>query len=425
MSVALAGRSDDHSDMLDELGRLADTAGAEVLECIVQKRASIDPAYFIGKGKAEEIRELVRELDIDVVIFDNDLSPAQVRNLERTVGTKVIDRSELILDIFAKRARTKQAKLQVELAQLEYAFPRLRRLWTHLERVKGGIGMRGPGEKQLEVDRRLAADRIARLKRELRSIEKRQVRHIQARKDCYTVSLVGYTNAGKSTLMNALTSANVPVDDLLFSTLDTKTRLWTTFSGKRILLSDTVGFIRNLPHRLVASFHATLEEAVSADLLMHVVDASHPHAINHIQVVNEVLGELNCLQKPQLLVFNKCDLLRDKLQLHILQKKFPEHVTISALHGQGLDELKALVEQRLDATFVEDRLTLHPSDGKLVHFIHTHSRLLSRQLHDGQLTLTFRMDKKNHAKLMHLMESMRNEQAHPRGTSDSCVSCNA
>jgi GTP-binding protein HflX len=278
---------------LVELAALAESAGATVADKFQQKIRKINPSTYIGKGKAEQLADRVKRFEADVVIFDNDLSPGQIRELENIIETKVIDRSELILDIFATRAKTRQAMLQVELAQLEYTYPRLTRMWSHLDTVAGAgggtaagavgaIGTRGTGEKQLEIDRRLVSKRITELKRELEEIDSRRIREIEARKDLFKVWLVGYTNAGKSTLMNALTDAGVYVEDLLFATLDTRTRKWQLEGGPEVLLSDTVGFVKALPHQLVASFKATLEEAVNADLLLHIVDVSSSEAQEQI-----------------------------------------------------------------------------------------------------------------------------------------------
>ena len=274
---------------------------------MTQKRQDPDVATYIGSGKVEELKELAEANEADLVVFDNDLAPSQTRNLEKALGVKVIDRTEVILDIFATRASTHEAHLQVELAQLDYALPRLKRMWTHLSRYKGGIGVRGPGEKQLEEDRRLVVHRIQDLKAKLAKVQARKEREVAGRGEVATVSLVGYTNAGKSTLMNALTSAGVLVADKLFATLDTRTRRWQFRGGGHVLLSDTVGFIRNLPHSLVASFKATLEEARQADLLLHVVDASNPEAEKQIEAVKAVLEELELVDQPTLLVLNKAD----------------------------------------------------------------------------------------------------------------------
>jgi GTP-binding protein HflX len=300
----------EHADIgepLEELEGLATTAGVKVEGGMTQRRDRPDPATYMGSGKVEELKRLVEEHDADVVLFDNNLSPGQSRNLEKVLKVKVLDRTELILDIFASNARTYESRLAVELAQMEYSLPRLKRLWTHLSRIKMGVGMRGPGEKQLETDRRLVEKRIFELREELHGIERRKERQVAARRDHMTVSLVGYTNAGKSTLMNALTDADVLAADKLFATLDTRTRRWHLPSWGPVLLSDTVGFIRDLPHSLIASFKATLEEARQADLLLHIADASNPAALEQIAAVYTVLEEIGIQAKDTLLVLNKTD----------------------------------------------------------------------------------------------------------------------
>ncbi|MEE3220519.1 MAG: GTPase HflX, partial [Planctomycetota bacterium] len=301
VSVILPDRSG-YKDPLEELEGLAQTVGARVVGRLTQRREIPDKATYVGKGKLDELGQLVVASGADVVIFDNDLAPGQTRNLEQALDVKVLDRTELILDIFANRAQTHEARLAVELAQLEYSLPRLKRMWTHLERIEGGIGMRGPGEKQLEVDRRLVERRIRDLKRDLTAIQQRKERTVAARRDFKTVSLVGYTNAGKSTLMNAMTDAEVLVQDKLFATLDTRTRRWQLPGWGPVLLSDTVGFIRNLPHTLIASFKATLEESRQANLLLHVADASNPEALDQISSVYSVLEEIGIEEKDTLLV---------------------------------------------------------------------------------------------------------------------------
>ncbi|MEK6248107.1 MAG: GTPase HflX, partial [Planctomycetales bacterium] len=278
-----------HGDPLDELDGLAQTVGARTVGRLTQRRERPDATTYLGKGKLEELSTKVAAVEADVVLFDNDLSPGQTRNLEKATGVKVLDRTELILDIFANRAQTHEARLAVELAQLQYSLPRLKRLWTHLSRIEGGIGMRGPGEKQLEVDRRLVEKRIRDLKRDLTVIQQRKERTVASRSGHMTVSLVGYTNAGKSTLMNRLTDADVLTQDKLFATLDTRTRRWQLPGWGPVLLSDTVGFIRDLPHELIASFKATLEESRQANLLLHVADASNPEALDQIVSVYTVL----------------------------------------------------------------------------------------------------------------------------------------
>ena len=321
-------------DPLAELAGLAETAGAQVVGMVTQRRESPDVTTYLGKGKVDELKTLVQATDADVILFDNDLSPAQTRNLEQAAGTKVLDRSELILDIFASRARTVEARLAVELAQLQYSLPRLKRMWTHLSRLKMGIGMRGPGEKQLEVDRRLVEKRISELRRELKTIECRKERAVAARSERMTVSLVGYTNAGKSTLMNALTDAGVLAENKLFATLDTRTRRWQLPGWGPVLLSDTVGFIRDLPHNLIASFKATLEESRQADLLLHVADVSNPQALDQISAVYKVLEELGIEAKDTLLVLNKVD-AADRGQLALVRTRYPHALPISARAGIG------------------------------------------------------------------------------------------
>ncbi|MDQ7778088.1 MAG: GTPase HflX [Planctomycetota bacterium] len=375
-------------DYFDELAQLARTAGAVVMDRVVQRRPKIDVATYVGTGKAKEIADLALDLDVDVVIFDNDLLPAQVRNLEEAIKLKVIDRTELILDIFATHARSKQAKLQVELAQLEYALPRLKRMWTHLSRQEGGVGIgqRGPGEKQIEVDRRLARKRVADLKRELADIEARKLREVAARSQNFTVALVGYTNAGKSTLMNALSGTQELVEDRLFSTLDTKTHVWELPDGQKVLLSDTVGFIRDLPHQLVASFHATLEEVLHADLLLHVVDAGSPHAEEQIDAVNGVLKEISCQNVPTVLLLNKTDLLEDRLPLQIHMRLHPEAIPVSALRREGLEQIASAVARRMRERQAEIELHVPVTNGRALALIADRGRILSKRL-EGEVMI--------------------------------------
>jgi GTP-binding protein HflX len=341
-AVLVAHAPRDGADLarsMDELGRLADTAGAKVLGEVVQRRGPVRPATFLGKGKVTELRERVADLGGDLVIFNDDLAPPQVRNLEKALGVKVVDRSELILDIFARRARTRESRLQVELAQLEYTLPRLTGMWRHLERQAGGIGTRGPGETQLETDRRLVRERIARLKRALEAVERERETQRRRRRREFRAALVGYTNAGKSTLFNALTRAQVFVEDRLFATLDATTRQLVSPERQVVLLTDTVGFIRKLPHHLVASFHSTLVEAIEADLLLHVVDASDPDMVRQMRAVEGVLDSLLETPRPTTIVFNKCDRL-DAEAAAGLRAQFPGCLTISARTGDGLDALR-------------------------------------------------------------------------------------
>ncbi len=386
-----------HADPLDELTRLAETAGAVVVDGLIQKRERPDPRTYIGSGKADELSHRVAQDKIDCVIFDNELSPAQVQNLEKDIGCKVLDRTELILDIFATHARSHQAKLQVELAQLEYTLPRISKLGAHItsEQQTGGgagIGMRGPGEKQIESDRRLARRRISVLRREMKQLEERKRREVSARTvENTTVSLVGYTNSGKSTLMNGLTKAGVLVEDKLFSTLDTRTRIWTLGGGVKVLLSDTVGFIRNLPHGLVASFHATLEEVAQADLLLHVVDASHPQSEGQIHAVESVLAELKCADKPALLLFNKVDRFRDPVEKKMLLRRFPESIAISARSGEGLDELTRRLSGILTKQLRELEVAIPQSEGKLLAELTTWSVMVEREYVDSHVRMKLRV----------------------------------
>lgn len=369
-------------DWLQELHALAESAGAIVVYRSIQKVRQVHAATYIGSGKAQLLAEKVEQHEANVVIFDNDLSPAQIRELEKIVKCKVLDRSELILDIFATRAQTKQAKLQVELAQLEYTYPRLTRMWGHLDTVAGAgggtaagavgaIGTRGTGEKQLEIDRRLVNKRITELKREIKSIDKRKLREIDGRRGFYKICLVGYTNAGKSTLMNALTDADVYVEDQLFATLDTRTRKWMVQPGVEALLSDTVGFVSKLPHHLVASFKATLEEAVNADLLLHVVDASSPEVFEQIKSVETVLKEIGCGDKEMLVVLNKSDRIANRELFDAVQTVYPKAIGISARTGYQLERVALVIAEKVRGAKVRIRVLSDAGDGKLHHFLHT------------------------------------------------------
>jgi GTP-binding protein HflX len=374
-------------DPLEELRGLAKTAGLNVVGTLLQKRPQVDIATYIGSGKVAELKTLVEAQEADVVVFDNDLGPAQTRNLEKQLEVKVVDRTEVILDIFATHAQTHEAHLQVELAQLEYAMPRLKRMWTHLSRYKGGIGVRGPGEKQLEEDRRLVGHRIQELKAKLAKIQARKEREVASRSDVPTISLVGYTNAGKSTLMNALTEAGVLVENKLFATLDTRTRRWRFRGGGQVLLSDTVGFIRDLPHTLVASFKATLEEARQADLLLHVVDASSPEAEAQIRAVKAVLEELGLEHHPTLLVLNKADKVPDRSYIDVLRAHHAESVVISAARGEGLDELEQAVRDALSDRALEAEIETGVEDGRVLAYLAQHAQIHDRTYDDGRVRL--------------------------------------
>jgi GTP-binding protein HflX len=374
-------------DPLDELAGLAEGAGVKVVGRLTQRRERPHAATYMGSGKVQELALLAEANDAKVILFDNNLSPAQTRNLEQATSIKVLDRTELILDIFASRAKTLEARLAVELAQLEYSLPRLKRMWTHLERqavgVGPGVGMRGPGEKQLEVDRRLAEKRISDLQKELDKVHRRRQREVASRDGVMTVSLVGYTNSGKSTLLNSLTSSDVFAADKLFATLETRTRRWSLPGWGPILLSDTVGFVRNLPHKLIASFKATLEETRQADLLLHVADASNPAAVAQINAVLEVLEELGAEEKDTLLVLNKVDQVANHHEVDRLLNRYPRAIAISAKSGEGLDRLAQAVGDLLSRNFKDVDIEMSVSNGKLLAFLAANGEVLSKQFNEN------------------------------------------
>jgi GTP-binding protein HflX len=376
---------------LEELDGLAVAAGVRVVGKLTQRREAPDPATYLGRGKVEELSMLIRARDADVVIFDNDLSPGQTRNLEKELEVKVLDRTELILDIFAGRAQTAQARLSVELAQLEYSMPRLKRLWTHLSRQKKGVGTRGPGETQLEEDRRIVENRIKDLKRQLHVIERRKEREVSGRRDVLTVSLVGYTNAGKSTLLNALTGADVFAEDLLFATLDTRTRRWQLPGWGPVLLSDTVGFIRNLPHHLIDSFKATLEEARQAHLLLHVADASNPAVYDQIAAAYGVLEEIGIQRKDTLLVINKIDAMPDRVRLDGLLNRYPDAIPISARSGEGLNRLSAAVSDALSRSFIDVDVEMGVENGRLLAYLAAKGEILSKHYTESRVVVHCRI----------------------------------
>lgn len=394
VGVLLDGRACP-GEALQELDGLAKAAGARVVGQLTQRRTAPDAATCLGKGKVEELKGLVHAADADCIIFDNDLSPGQTRNLEQALKVKVLDRTELILDIFANRAQTYEARLAVELAQLEYSLPRLKRMWTHLSRQKKGIGLRGPGEKQLESDRRLVEKRINDLRGELRSVLHRREREVATRKDVMTVSLVGYTNAGKSTLLNLLTGAEVLTQDALFSTLDTRTRRWQLPGWGPVLLSDTVGFIHGLPHHLIASFKATLEEARQADLLLHVADAGNPAVLEQISAAYKVLSEIGLEQKDSILVLNKIDRLPDRACVEGLLRRYPNAVAISARSGSGMSELSLAVSEALSRAFRDVDVEFGIDNGRLMAYLAAHAEVLSKQYHDARVIVHCRIPQKH------------------------------
>jgi GTP-binding protein HflX len=371
VGVQLPGRSrESEEENLDELELLAKTAGAEVVGRTVQSRTRIDGSTFIGEGKLESIARQVIDRGINLIIFDDDLSPAQARNIERRLEVNVIDRTELILDIFARRARTRQARIQVEIAQLRYALPRLRRLWEHLSRQAGGIGTRGPGETQLEVDRRRVRERIAKLKKELTTIDRRVVERRKQRRTLFNVAIVGYTNAGKSTLLNRLAGSRVLQSSRLFSTLDSTTRRIENHGMRPFLLTDTIGFIRKLPPHLIESFRATLRDVREAHLLLHLVDISHPRYEEQAEVVGrvleDVLGGEAAERADTILVLNKIDLLEVETSRRSLEAAHAEAVLISAETGEGVSLLLERIESFVERGMVRVTVEVDVEDGRAV-----------------------------------------------------------
>src|SRR5438128_3814416 len=362
----------DLHDSMEELRELANSAGAQVVDTVTQKLAKPTAPFYIGKGKAEAIRDSVQSQQVTSVIFNDELSPAQGRNLENLLSRKVIDRTQLILDIFAQRARSREGRLQIELAQLQYLLPRLTRMWDHLSRQTGGIGTRGPGETQLEVDRRRVQERIARLERELEAVRKTRAVQRQGRKrhQWPVAAVVGYTNAGKSTLLNLLTGADVATENKLFATLDPTTRSFVLPNKQRVLLTDTVGFLRKLPHTLIESFKATLEEVSEADLLIHIVDLSHPRVDEQMQAVDTVIKDLDAFGKQMLIVFNKIDKLPNRDLVESYLKRFPGSVAISARTGEGVNKLVGALENALSSWRLRSRFRVPSNESALIAEIH-------------------------------------------------------
>jgi len=377
-------------EYLDELALLAYTAGANVVGQVVQIRWRLDPAFVIGSGKVAEIADQVIDQKIDVVIFDDDLSPVQVRNLEQKINCKILDRSGLILDIFASHAKSNEAKTQVELAQLQYLLPRLTRQWTHLSKQYGGLGTRGPGEQQLETDRRVVRLRIGRLKGQLERINRQRQTQRKGRDQFTRVALVGYTNAGKSTLMNVLSESNVFVEDRLFATLDSTVRVVRLSRAHRILLSDTVGFIRKLPPHLIASFKSTLDEVVESDILLHVADASHSAFHEQIQIVNETLVELHADKKPMVMVFNKMDRVEDRTMIAEMKRNYHRAVFVSAARVINIDALRKETMSIMDSEFAERTVTLPVREQRLLAFIHSSAEIIEKRYENESIVVQFR-----------------------------------
>ena len=401
-------------ESLEELAFLTSSANAEVTCQTTQRRERIDPACFIGRGKASEIKNLCAEQEINTVIFDDDLSPAQQRNLEEIIKCKVIDRTRLILDIFASRARTQEGKLQVELAQLTYLLPRLTGKGVTLAQQVGGIGVRGPGEKKLEYDRRKVEERISKLQKEINKVSehREQQRQRRQRVPLSIIAIVGYTNSGKTTLLNTLTSSHVFVEDKLFSTLDPTIRGLILPNKEKVLLVDTVGFIHKLPHQLVAAFRATLEEVTSSDLLLHIVDASHPEFQKQIIAVEKVLQELDALGKPTITIFNKMDLIKNKPLLPRLKRKYKDSINISAKKGLGLDRLY----DRIIEHFGKDRSTIElvipQARSDLVNLVYEKGTVLSRKYNDKDILLQAQLDQKTVQRLKEFIKKKRRRAVH-------------
>ena len=376
-------------DHLGELKQLAETAGAEVVYQEIVKREKPTAAYFIGKGKVEEIKMVCESEEADLVIFDDDLSPAQQRNLELIIEQKIIDRTELIMDIFAQRAKTKEAKLQVELAQLQYLLPRLTRRWTHLSKQLGGIGTRGPGETQLEVDRRRVREKIYRLNVEIKEVRQHRKTQRKGRKreDFHTAVIIGYTNAGKSTLFNSLTGASVAVEDKLFATLDPATKKIVLPNNQKVLISDTVGFIRKLPHHLVESFMATLEEVIEADLLVHILDISHPQAEEQSDAVYAVLEELHSKDKPIVTALNKIDKIQSRAVVERYKNSHPYSVAISALKKIGFDDLCKTMEKVFADELNLFKLRIPQRESRLISRIYSEGRILAKRYENNSVFL--------------------------------------
>jgi len=381
-------------DSIGELAHLTETAGAAVVATVIQKKGKPDPAYYVGEGKAREIEMVRSATEANLVIFDDELTPAQQRNLEEIIEGRIIDRTELILDIFAQRAATSEGKLQVELAQLNYMLPRLAGRGTEMSRLGGGIGTRGPGETKLEADRRTIRNRISSITRELETVRQRRTVQRQKRRDADLplVALVGYTNAGKSSLLNTLTGAEVLVEDKLFATLDPTTRRYTLPDGQALLLTDTVGFIQKLPHHLIMAFRATMEEVVDADMLLHVVDASHPQAVEHCEAVFDVLREIDAADHPVITVLNKSDLPESGPMIERLHHAYPKSVAVSAVTGDGLDDLAEMISEELSSWRVRIE-ELVPYGDPVLGLIRARGRIISEVYREDGVAIVAEVDR--------------------------------
>ena len=385
---------EDYHDSMEELKLLAETADLEIIQIIIQNLTKPNISTFIGKGKLQEISHLSKKLKTNTLVFNDNLTPAQARNISNLTRCNVVDRTELILDIFAKHARTKQAKLQVELAQLEYSYTKLKRLWKHLSRIQGGIGFRGPGETQIETDRREIRKRTSILKKKIKEIDKNTLIKRKKRSKFLSISMIGYTNAGKTTLFNKLTNEKLYTADKLFATLDSTTRSLNLKSKEKIVLSDTIGFIKKLPHKLVSSFHSTLLEVLEADLLLHVIDISHPDLTDYIYSVNRVLQEIGVEDKDILCVFNKCDLIEEKLFPFLKKKMLEEHpdsIFISAKNNDGIDILIDKIEEFVKRIKKEIILKIPAQLRKLISFIYENAEVIENKYENKSNEQVFRL----------------------------------
>jgi GTPase len=405
---------------IEELERLTDTAGAVIVGELTQQLDKPHPATYLGKGKIEELRQKVQDTQASLVVFDDELSPSQSKNIEDAIGQRVVDRAELILDIFATRARSAEAKMQVELAQLQYTLPRLTRMWTHLEKFRGGIGVRGPGETQLETDRRLINTRIKVLREKLAEFQKGRAVQRQSRRSEFRGALVGYTNAGKSSLLRNLAGADeVFVEDRLFATLDPLTREVKLDDNAKALLTDTVGFIRKLPHHLVASFRATLEEANEADLLLHVIDASHPSWEDQKEVVEGVLKDLDLEDKPVLLVFNKIDLLEEEELIALQERQASDGnnaVFVSTVNPHGTDPVRRALQASMRERRPLAQIHLSHSDGKLLAEIHQYGEVLDQRPVGDEMVVRARVGEKLEGRLRRAGARVEREREDPAAT---------
>ncbi|MBC8522705.1 GTPase HflX [PVC group bacterium] len=419
VALSLFGEKIPIDHRFEELSALTESAGGEVVGQMTQKRKLPKGKTFIGKGKLEELSNLADSTDASVIIFDHDLTPSQIRNIEEITKRKIIDRSELILDIFSSRATTAEARLQVEIAQLEYTYPRLRAMWDHLGQVTGGspvgIGTRGPGEQQLEIDRRLVQRRLKQLRRELGGMQQRSIREVEKRNlDHVTVGLVGYTNAGKSTIFNTLTSGGAWAHDQLFATLSTRIERWELGGGVGAMLSDTVGFVRRLPHHLVASFRSTLEETVNCQLLLVIVDGADHWAGHQLQTVEQTLDEIGAIEQPRILVINKIDQVDKLADRLVLTSLYPEAIQVSASTGEGIDGLVSEVRRFVIGPIREVKLSLATSAGRAIDFIEKRAEVLNREWVDDRAIYKVQIGRRQLQQLMtHCSDLLVNEM-HPK-----------